>query len=253
MDIPLGTSSSFWYTISDAVNVQESHTNRISESWRRFPFVARSARVAPKNWVSSPQSISKFTLTLSPSWFHFAGKYTLIWANTTRACKISQTSVVSVVYKRNLRSVLWSPRRREKSEICANNTFNKHQHHQGTKTTNIWRIVCPLYRGYEIVWMKEVIMLTFSQRIKEWNVCDDPWNWLPSDFKHEMFSNFRVLQFYNLSTDWRFSWARRHFAPRTFCPTDKMPQDKMPQGHFAPGHFAPNRTKFWKVDILPQL
>ena len=47
--------------------------------------------------------------------------------------------------------------------------------------------------------------------------------------------------------------ARRHFAPRTFCPTDKMPQDKMPQGHFAPGHFAPNRTKFWKVDILPQL
>ena len=144
-------------------------------------------------------------LTLSRSWFHFAGKYTLIWANTTQAYKTSQTSVVSVVYKRNLRSVLWSPRRREKSEICANNTFNKHQHHQGTKTTNIWRIVCPLYRGYEIVWMKEVIMLTFSQRIKEWNVCDDPWNWLPSDFIHEMFSNFRVLQFYNLSTDWRFS------------------------------------------------
>ena len=112
---------------------------------------------------------------------------------------------MSVVYKRNLRSVLWSPRRREKSEICANNTFNEHQHHQGTKTTNIWRIVCPLYRGYEIVWMKEVIMLTFSQRIKEWNVCDDPWNWLPSDFIHEMFSNFRVSQFYNLSTDWRFS------------------------------------------------
>ena len=187
------------------MSVQESHTNRISESWRRFPFVARSARVAPKNWVSLPQSISKCTLTLSPSWFHFAGKYTLIWANTTQAYKTSQTSVVSVVYKRNLRSVLWSPRRREKSEICANNTFNKHQHHQGTKTTNIWRIVCPLYRGYEIVWMKEVIMLTFSQRIKEWNVCDDPWNWLPSDFIHEMFSNFRVLQFYNLSTDWRFS------------------------------------------------
>ena len=52
--------------------------------------------------------------------------------------------------------------------------------------------------------------------------------------------------------------ARRHFAPRHFVPKDKMPQDKMlqdkmPQGHFAPRHFAPNRTKFWKVDILPQL
>ena len=103
-----------------------THTKRISESWRRFPFVARSARVAPKNWVSSPQSISKCTLTLSRSWFHFAGKYTLIWANTTRAYKISQTSVVSVVYKRNLRSFLWSLRRQEKSEICANHTFNKH-------------------------------------------------------------------------------------------------------------------------------
>ena len=107
-DIPLGTSSFFWYKISDAVNVQESHKKRLSESWRRFPFVARSARVAPKNWVSSPQSISKCTLTLSRSWFHFAGKYTLIWANTTRAYKIYQTSALSVVYKRNLRSFLWS-------------------------------------------------------------------------------------------------------------------------------------------------
>ena len=156
-DIPLGTSSSFWYKISDAVNVQESHTKRISESWRRFPFVARSARVAPKNWVSSPQSISKCTLTLSRSWFHFAGKYTLIWANTTRAYKISQTSVVSVVYKRNLRSFLWSLWRREKSEICANNTFNKHQ--PGDENNQYLKVCCPLYQGYGMGRMKEMILL----------------------------------------------------------------------------------------------
>ena len=29
--------------------------------------------------------------------------------------------------------------------------------------------------------------------------------------------------------------------------------DIFPPGHFAPRHFAPNRTRFCKVDILPQL
>ena len=57
----------------------------------------------------------------------------------------------------------------------------------------------------------------------------------------------------NLVEIWKLMLARRHFVPGHFAPKDKISQDKMPQGHFAPRHFAPNRTKFCKVDILPQL